>query len=126
LPVSVVFNEQLEVAINVYGNQSNDINYNSFSAGERKRIDISVLLSFIDITKLITNWSCNLQIWDEVLDAGVDTDGLEKLIKNMKNYVDERNDMGVYVVSHKLQEVGCFDNVVEIQKKDGFSIIKEC
>jgi len=124
LPVSVIFNEQLDVDIFKYSNRDKSVNYNGFSAGERKRIDISILLSFIDIAKLITNWSCNVQVWDEVLDSGVDGDGLVKLIKNMKDYVDKKKDMIIYVVSHKLQDVGYFDNIVEVEKRGNFSYIK--
>ena len=39
--------------------------YNQFSGGERCRIDMAILLSFFDIAKIISNWSCSVMMIDE-------------------------------------------------------------
>jgi DNA repair exonuclease SbcCD ATPase subunit len=74
LPITFEFNQYMEETIKT-GKFEQD--YNQFSGGERCRIDMAILLSFFDISKIISNWSCSILLIDEVLDAGVDQSGIE-------------------------------------------------
>ncbi|MEM4260969.1 MAG: AAA family ATPase, partial [Candidatus Woesearchaeota archaeon] len=57
LPVRIEFNEFMEEKImNFNSSGGKETGYYSFSEGEKKRIDIAIILSFIDITKMICNW----------------------------------------------------------------------
>lgn len=76
--------------------------YNQFSGGERSRIDMAILLSFFEISKIISNWSCSFMLVDELFDNGVDQDGISQFISTMYNIVTEENqNLGIYVISHK-------------------------
>ena len=100
--------------------------YNQFSGGERSRIDMSILLSFFDISKIISNWSCSMIMIDEILDAGVDQDGISQFISTLYNIVTEQNkELGIYVISHKLSEIQVpWNDYIEINKKSLFSELK--
>ena len=100
--------------------------YNQFSGGERSRIDMAILLSFFDISKIISNWSCSFLMIDEILDSGVDQDGISQFIATLYNIVTEQNkELGIYVISHKLSEIQVpWNEYIEINKKSLFSELK--
>lgn len=128
LPINIQFNEFMEEKIRTIGSSEGELSYYSFSEGEKKIIDMSILLSFIQITKTLSNWNCNLLIIDELLDSSIDESGLEKLIKSLKNMTYE-SDICIYVISHRLQQqdyFSHFQNVLHVEKNsNGFSTIKE-
>lgn len=101
--------------------------YNQFSGGERCRIDMAILLSFFDISKIISNWSCSIMYLDELLDNAVDQNGLEQFISTLYNIVTEENkNLGIYLISHKLGDLQVnWNEVIEIEKKSLFSEIKK-
>ena len=100
--------------------------YNQFSGGERSRIDMAILLSFFDISKIISNWSCSFLMIDEILDSYVDNDGLEKFMSTLYNIVTENDkNLGIYVISHKLNEMTLpYNELITITKKSLFSDLK--
>ena len=87
---------------------------------------MAILLSFFDISKIISNWSCSILMIDEILDAGVDQDGISQFISTLYNIVTEENkDLGIYVISHKLSDLQvAWENIIEIEKKSLFSELK--
>lgn len=118
LPVTITFDEYMNECIDTLRNS--DVSYMSFSEGEKKRIDISILLSFIETTKLISNWGCNLMIFDELLDNSTDSDGLDKIFNAIKEMIYHDSDLCVYIISHRLLDID-FDGKYTIKKKGGFS-----
>ena len=55
--------------------------YYSFSEGEKKRIDIALLLTWRDIASMRNSVNVNLLILDEVFDASLDQAGVDDLMK---------------------------------------------
>ena len=55
--------------------------YYSFSEGEKKRIDIALLLTWRDIASMRNSVNVNLLILDEVFDASLDQAGMDDLMK---------------------------------------------
>jgi len=125
IPIVLSFNELMEEKITNYENMKSDISYCSYSEGEKKRIDMSILLSFISITKTISNWNCNLLLIDELLDSAIDESGLDKLVTSLKNMTYESN-LSVYIISHRLQQdySSKFNNCLQVEKVDSFSKIE--
>ena len=123
LPVTLEFDSLMTETIKT-GKYQQD--YNQFSGGERCRIDMAILLSFFDISKIISNWSCSILMIDEILDSGVDQDGISQFISTLYNIVTEENkDLGIYVISHKLSDVQvAWNECIEINKKSLFSELK--
>ncbi len=125
LPVMVQFDEFMNEKISNLDNLNQDLSYYSYSEGEKKRLDMSVLMSFIDITKIVCNWKCNLLIMDELLDSAVDEEGLEKMIVCLKDVIDRSKTCG-YVISHRLQDTDHFTSKCKLKKKQtGFSYIEK-
>lgn len=100
--------------------------YNSFSGGEKTRIDMSILLSFFDISRLISNWSCNLLFIDEILDGGIDISGIEQFVSTLYNMIStNKKKLGIYIISHKLNEIKVqLSSTIEIKKIHDYSILE--
>jgi len=125
LPINLQFDEFMEETIKSAGMSESDFSYYSFSEGEKKRIDMAILLSFITITKTLANWNCNLLIIDELLDSAIDENGLEKLLKSLKNMTYD-SDTCIYIISHRLQQeyLPQFKSQIKVEKNsNGFSKI---
>jgi DNA repair exonuclease SbcCD ATPase subunit len=126
IPIVLQFDALMNEKISNLENIRNEISYYSYSEGEKKRIDMAILLSFISITKIISNWNCNLLIIDELLDGAIDENGLEKLVTSLKNMTYESKDLAIYVISHRLQQdySSQFKNCLYVSKNNnGFSEI---
>ena len=125
LPLQISFNELMEEEIFNYSNGNHVVNYFSLSEGEKKRIDIAILLAFINVTKLINNWNANLILMDELLDSSVDSDGLDKMIDCLQNYIsDSKNKICIYLISHRQLESQHFNHIHIVRKNHGFSEIE--
>lgn len=121
MPIYIEFDEQMQETIT---NGRNEMEYDQFSGGEKTRIDMSVLLSFFNISRIISNWSCSLLFIDEVLDAQVDNNGIEQFVSTLNNIICENKNIGIYLVSHKLDNIKvALNSTVEISKKGLFSEI---
>src|SRR5690606_16362430 len=51
--------------------------YESFSQGERLRIDLSLMFAWRALAKIRNSTNCNLLILDEILDSSLDDQGVE-------------------------------------------------
>ena len=72
--------------------------YDSFSEGEKARIDIALLLTWRSIAKLKNSVDTNLLILDEIFDGSLDQSGTSDLGWILRNF-DENTK--VFVISHK-------------------------
>jgi len=101
--------------------------YSSYSSGERTRIDMSILLSFFDISRLISNWSCNILFIDELLDQNIDQSGIEQFVSTLHNLICEnKKKLGIYIISHKLNELKVqISSTILIKKIHDYSILEE-
>lgn len=124
LPVKIEFNEMMEENITVLANKES-VSYMSFSEGEKKRIDISIMLSFIDTTKAISNWNSNLLVFDEILDSSTDSDGLDKIMGAIKQMTLDDMLLSCYIISHRENDHENYTNKIIIKKIGGFSSIKQ-
>ena len=96
-----------------------DFCYESFSEGEKMRIDLSLLFTWRDIAKMKNSVSTNLLILDEIFDSSLDGFGTDYFTRIIKYVVTDAN---VFVISHKTDElVDKFDNILKFDKIKGFS-----
>jgi DNA repair exonuclease SbcCD ATPase subunit len=123
IPIQVNFDEGLYETISITGTSDKDVSYSSFSEGEKKRIDVAILLSFIDTTKIISNWNCNLLYFDEILDNATYVDGLEKLLTAIKEMTMKDERLCSYIISHREGNSELYDRKITIKKVAGFSKI---
>ena len=96
--------------------------YESFSEGEKARIDISLLLTWRAIAKLKNSVDTNLLILDEIFDGSLDQSGAGELSWILKNFDDNTN---VFVISHKEGMEEKFEKTWKCEKIKNFSIVRE-
>ena len=96
--------------------------YDSFSEGEKARIDIALLLTWRSIAKLKNSVDTNLLILDEIFDGSLDQSGTSDLGWILRNF-DENTK--VFVISHKQNMDDKFDRTITAEKEKNFSIIRE-
>jgi len=97
--------------------------YDSFSEGEKSRIDLSLLFTWRQIAKMKNSVSTNLLVLDEVMDSSLDVDGVESLMKIFYTLDDMTN---VFVISHKKEIMEeKFDRRLTVSKEKNFSIIHQ-
>ena len=93
--------------------------YESFSEGEKMRIDLALLFTWREIARMKNSASTNLLILDEIFDSSLDGFGTEYFTKIIKYVVSDAN---VFVISHKTDDlIDQFDNVIKFDKVKGFS-----
>ena len=104
------------------GNAS-EFSFESFSEGERLRINISILLTWREIAKMKNSASTNLLIMDEILDSSMDVDGTMILVDALKELHQDDN---IIIISHKGEGLDeRFDRVIKMQKVKGFTTMQE-
>ena len=96
--------------------------YESFSEGEKARIDIALLLTWRSIAKLKNSVDTNLLILDEIFDGSLDQSGSSDLGWILRNFDDSTN---VFVISHKESMSDKFDRTLIVEKPKNYSTISE-
>ena len=97
--------------------------YASFSEGEKLRIDLAILLTWREISKLKNSANCNILVLDEVFDSSLDATGMDEFMKLIR-FFDK--DINIFVISHKADQlVDKFERVMQFEKKKNFSKMKE-
>ena len=95
-----------------------DFSYESFSEGEKMRIDLSLLFTWRDIAKMKNSVSTNLLILDEIFDSSLDGTGTDEFLKILNTLGDEN----VFVISHKQDVLADkFKSTIKFEKVKNFS-----
>ena len=98
-----------------------DFSYYSFSEGEKKRIDIALLLTWRHIAAMRNSVNVNLLILDEVFDASLDQAGVDDLMK-LFHLLDKTN---LFIISHKLDVLDDkFPAKITVEKVKNFTTME--
>ena len=116
LPHTVVFQNDLTVEITQLGQ---DLDFDNLSRGERNRLILSMSFAFRDVWEGLYQ-SINLLFIDELVDAGMDSAGVESALAVLKKMARERN-KNIYLISHKDELIGRVNNVLRVVKQNGFT-----
>mgnify|MGYP001765415141 CR=1 FL=1 len=95
--------------------------YESFSAGERARIDMALMLVWRQIAKMKNSVNTNLLVMDETIDQGLDSHGVE----TMRNLFDDLKDTNIFIVSHKPEWADRVNKTLYVRKVNNFSTLEE-
>ena len=93
--------------------------YDSFSEGEKRRLDLAILFTWRQIAKMKNSVNTNIMILDEILDGALDGAGIDYFLSIMNQFGDNTN---VFVISHR-EIVDKFEHVIKVEKKNDFSVI---
>jgi DNA repair exonuclease SbcCD ATPase subunit len=95
--------------------------YDSFSEGEKQRIDLALLFTWRQVAKMKNSVATNLLILDETFDSSLDHEGVDNLLKILYTLSDDTN---IFVISHKGEILdGKFNSKIEFKKEKNFSKI---
>ena len=98
-----------------------EFTYDSFSEGEKMRIDLALLFTWRAIAKLKNSVNTNLLILDEVFDSSLDTAGTDEFLKIL---YDLTGNVNTFVISHKGEVLyDKFDKTIKFEKHQNFSRI---
>ena len=96
--------------------------YESFSEGEKMRIDLAILFTWRDIAKMKNSSSTNILILDEIFDSSLDSNGTDEFTKIIKYVI---KDAYVFMISHKVDELtDRLDNLITFEKMNGFTKVR--
>lgn len=115
--VKFELNEEFEETIK--SRHRDDFTYYSFSQGEQARIDISLIFTWRQISKMKKNSSCNLLLLDEVFDGSLDGMGVEDFLRIVDSFDKDSNTI---FISHQTDKLlGSFEKVIHAKKVKNFS-----
>lgn len=117
--VSFELNENFEETIK--SRFRDEFTYDSFSEGEKMRIDLALLFAWRAVAKLRNSASTNLLIMDEVFDSSLDSSGTDEFLKILNGLTGDTN---TFIISHKGDQLfDKFDHVIKFEKHKNFSRI---
>ena len=98
-----------------------EFTYDSFSEGEKMRIDLALLFTWRTIAKMKNSVNTNLLILDEVFDSSLDANGTEEFLTIINNLQGKQN---IFIISHKGDTMNDkFNNTIKFEKVKNFSRI---
>ena len=116
--VKFELNESFEEKI--LSRHRDDFTYDSFSEGEKMRIDLALLFTWRSIARMKNSASTNLLILDEVFDASLDANGCDEFLK----IIHDMEGSNIFVISHKGDVLhDKFSNTLRFTKQKNFSRI---
>ena len=116
LPHTVEFQPDLTVQIEELGRE---LDFDNLSRGERNRLILSLSWAFRDVWEGLYQ-QINLLFIDELVDAGMDTSGVESSMAVLKDMARTQN-KNIFLISHKDELVSRVDSVLKVMKENGFT-----
>lgn len=117
IPFEVVLDETFTAKIKSLGSE---IDHDSLSTGETKRINISILIAYLKLIR--SKKTINILFLDEVF-SSIDIEGIDSILVLLKSFANEYN-INIFVVHHAILSQEMFDRIIQINK-DVFSSIEE-
>jgi DNA repair exonuclease SbcCD ATPase subunit len=116
LPHQVIFQNDLTVEITELGR---DLDFDNLSRGERNRLILSMSWAFRDVWESLYH-PINVLFIDELVDSGMDTQGVENSLALLKKMSRERH-KSIWLVSHRDELAGRVENILKVIKENGFT-----
>ena len=116
LPHEVKFRSDLEVDITQMGQE---FDFDNLSRGERNRLILGLSWAFRDVYESL-NRPINLLFIDEMIDSGMDANGVENALGLLKKMARE-NRKNIFLISHRDELVGRVNNILQVVKENGFT-----
>ena len=116
LPHQVIFQNDLTVEITELGR---DLDFDNLSRGERNRLILSMSWAFRDVWESLYS-PINVLFIDELVDSGMDTQGVENSLALLKKMSRELH-KSIWLVSHRDELAGRVENILRVIKENGFT-----
>ena len=96
-----------------------DYDFDQLSNGESTRLILSLAWAFRDVWESM-NQHLNLMMIDELVDSGMDSQGMDSALEVLKRGTRERPN-NVFLISHKDELVSRVGKILLVQKEHGFT-----
>jgi DNA repair exonuclease SbcCD ATPase subunit len=97
--------------------------YFNFSGGERKRIDLACLFSFLDIRRMQGDVHFSTIFYDELLDSSLDDKGVELVLDILRERAQKHNE-SCYIITHRGTTITeKIDNTILLEKRNNFTYL---
>jgi len=116
LPHEVAFQPDLTVEITELGRE---LDFDNLSRGERNRLILGLSWSFRDVFETM-NTPLNFLAIDELVDSGMDTNGVDAALGILKKIERERN-KNIFLISHRDELQGRVNTILQVIKENGFT-----
>ena len=116
-----VFDEDMNYVFNTPGGKCE---YDSFSSGERMRLNIAASFAFRDFMATRSNLMSNILVLDEYIDSNIDALAIDGIIGILRDFILLYN-QNVYLISHRKETIdnSIFDNIIQMVKTNNISKI---
>jgi DNA repair exonuclease SbcCD ATPase subunit len=94
-----------------------EFKYDSFSEGQKMRIDLAILFTWREIAIQRNSLAVNLLIFDEVLSGSLDAEGIVDLIHILEGRFKEN----IFLITHDDRITSKFANIISVTREGGFS-----
>ncbi|ADB81547.1 exonuclease subunit 2 [Enterobacter phage Entb_43] len=111
-------NEEFNETIKSRGRE--EFSYNSFSQGEKARIDIALLFTWRDIAELVSGVKINCLFLDEVFDSATDVDG----VKSITQILNKMQDSNIFIISHRDHDPQAYGQHLQMKKVGRFTVLE--
>jgi DNA repair exonuclease SbcCD ATPase subunit len=116
LPHEVQFLSDLNVEITELGRE---LDFDNLSRGERNRLILGLSWSFRDVYESM-NTPINFLAIDELVDSGMDTNGVDSALGVLKKMERERG-KNIFLISHRDELQGRVNTILKVTKENGFT-----
>jgi DNA repair exonuclease SbcCD ATPase subunit len=116
LPHEVAFQPDLTVEITELGRE---LDFDNLSRGERNRLILGLSWSFRDVFETM-NTPINFLAIDELVDSGMDTNGVDSALSVLKKMERERG-KNIFLISHRDELQGRVNTILQVTKENGFT-----
>lgn len=116
LPHEVIFQSDLNVEITELGRE---LDFDNLSRGERNRLILGLSWAFRDVHES-TNSPIDFMAIDELIDSGMDSNGVESALVVLKKMHRDRN-KNIFLISHRDELIGRVNNTLYVVKENGFT-----
>jgi len=116
LPHTVKFQNDLTVSIEELGRE---LDFDNLSRGERNRLILSMSWAFRDVWESLYQ-PINILFIDEMIDSGLDTQGVENALALLKKMSRDRH-KSIWLVSHRDELTSRVENILKVVKENGFT-----
>lgn len=122
MDLELVFNTDMDIEIRTKFKEN--YSFENFSEGEKKRINSSILFTFLEFCKLKhSNSNINILILDE-FSSGLDISGENILFEILKDISEKNNSEIITISQNPLIDPEKINNLYEVKMEKGFSVME--
>lgn len=119
LPQTIEFKHDMTATVSKFGRE---LDFGNLSNGQKARANLAMSFAFRDVLQNL-HGAINICMLDEVLDIGLDAEGVGYAADMLKSKGAEEG-ISIYVISHRNEIDGVFDREIKIELVDNFTTIK--